>query len=135
MTRAAPAPRLTPARQAVVDVLTAATDHPTAADVFDRVRRVHPGMGAATVYRTLGLLVETGRARMLSLGDGAGARYDANTSRHDHLVCTGCGRAVDVDLPIGREVLTGAAAVSGFDVTGYDLQLHGRCPACRGNPG
>lgn len=126
-----PGLRLTPQRQAVLDVLASAVDHPTAAEVFDRVRRVHPGIGAATVYRTLGRLVESGQARELTLGDGASARYDGNTTRHDHLVCDGCGRAVDIDRPLPAAVVAGVAADSGFLVTGYDLQFHGRCPSCR----
>ena len=59
--------RITPQRRAVLEVLHAAHDHPTAADVFERVRRVHPGIGAATVYRTLGLLVDSGEALELNL--------------------------------------------------------------------
>ena len=88
--------RLTPQRRAVLDVLRACTDHPTAADVLERVRRHHPGIGAATVYRSLALLVDSGEALELSLGDGASARYDGNTSHHDHVVCVDCGRAVDI---------------------------------------
>src|ERR1700754_3720261 len=97
--------RLTPRRRAVLDVLRGATDHPTAADVYDRVRVVSPGIGAATVYRTLGLLVEAGLALELNLGDGVAARYDANTQRHDHVVCDGCGQAVDIDLLVPRDLL------------------------------
>jgi len=48
--------RLTPQRRAVLDVLRECDDHPTAADVLTRVRRRHPGIGAATVYRSLALL-------------------------------------------------------------------------------
>src|SRR3954447_3895909 len=88
--------RLTPQRRAVLDVLRGCADHPTAAEVLERVRQRHPGIGAATVYRSLGLLVETGEALELSLGDGASARYDGNVTVHDHLVCDACGRAVDV---------------------------------------
>src|SRR3954451_24263204 len=84
------------------DVLGSSHDHPTAAEVYDRVRRVHPGIGAATVYRSLALLVETGQALELSLADGASARYDGNVGRHDHVVCVGCGRAVDVETPLPR---------------------------------
>ena len=124
--------RLTPQRQAVLDVLRACTDHPTAGDVLDRVRRRHPGIGAATVYRSLALLVESGEALELNLGDGASARYDGNTSHHDHVVCVDCGRAIDI--PRGKAStpnVTGLSRRTGFAITGYDLQFHGRCPDCR----
>jgi Fe2+ or Zn2+ uptake regulation protein len=126
--------RLTPQRRAVLDVLRGCTDHPTAAQVIDRVRHQHPGIGAATVYRTLGLLVGTGEALELSLGDGASARYDGNTSQHDHVVCDRCGRAVDVPRTTATSMATAARGIArdtGFDVTGYDLRFHGQCRHCQ----
>lgn len=129
--------RLTPRRQAVLDVLVAAHDHPTAAQVFERVRTRQPGIGPATVYRTLGLLVTGGQARLLALGEGASARYDGNLDRHDHVVCTECGAATDVDAPLPDETVAQLAARTGYDLVDYDLQFHGRCPACqrRSTPG
>jgi Fe2+ or Zn2+ uptake regulation protein len=129
--------RLTPRRQAVLDVLVAAHDHPTAAQVFQRVRTRQPGIGPATVYRTLGLLVTGGQARLLALGEGASARYDGNLDRHDHVVCTECGAATDVDAPLPDETVAQLAARTGYDLVDYDLQFRGRCPACqrRSTPG
>jgi Fur family ferric uptake transcriptional regulator/Fur family peroxide stress response transcriptional regulator len=124
--------RLTPQRRAVLEVLRDSHDHPTATDVYDRVRTRLPGVGAATVYRTLSLLVETGAALELSLGaEPSAARFDANTTRHDHLVCESCGVAVDVDLPLSRRRLADLADHTGFAISTYDLQFRGRCPACQ----
>jgi Fur family ferric uptake transcriptional regulator/Fur family peroxide stress response transcriptional regulator len=123
--------RVTPQRQAVLDVLVEAHDHPTAAQVCERVRSRQPGVGAATVYRTLGLLVADGQARMFALGEGASARYDANVDRHDHVVCTGCGAAMDVDAPLPDDIVTQLSTSTGYDLTSYDLQFRGRCPACQ----
>jgi len=116
---------------AVLEVLEAARDHPTASEVYERVRAVSPGIGGATVYRTLALLVASGRALELNLGDGAAARYDANTDRHDHAVCDGCGRAVDIDHPVPDGMVAEIARRSGFAITGYDLQFRGLCPDCQ----
>jgi Fur family ferric uptake transcriptional regulator/Fur family peroxide stress response transcriptional regulator len=114
----------------VLDVLAEATDHPTAAQVFERVQQRQPSVGPATVYRTLGLLVAEGQARMFALGDGASARYDANTDRHDHVVCTECGAAMDVDALLPGTTVAQLAARTGYEITEYDLQFHGRCPDC-----
>jgi Fur family ferric uptake transcriptional regulator/Fur family peroxide stress response transcriptional regulator len=121
--------RLTPQRRAVLDVLQAAHDHPTAAEVYERVKLTAPGIGAATVYRTLGLLVRTGQALELSL-TGQPSRYDANTERHDHLVCDSCGRAVDVKAALPAESLAAVAAGAGFTMTGVDLRIRGLCSTC-----
>lgn len=123
--------RLTPQRSAVLEVLKAADDHPTAAEVYERVRALIPGIGSATVYRTLALLVASGQALELNLGNGAAARYDANISRHDHAVCERCGRAVDIDHPVPPGMVEEVARRSGYSITGYDLQFRGVCPACR----
>lgn len=123
--------RLTRQRQAVLDVLVAAHDHPTAAQVFERVRTRRPSIGPATVYRALGLLVADGQARMLTLGDGTSARYDATVSRHDHVVCTDCGAAMDVQAPLPDQIVAELAQRTGYDVRGYDLQFRGRCPRCQ----
>lgn len=122
--------RMTPQRRAVLDALAASSDHPTAAEVLDRVRTAQPGIGAATVYRTLALLVESGQALELNLGDGHSARYDANVMRHDHVVCLDCGRAVDVQAPMPPRAVRALAEGTGFAITGYDVQFHGRCPSC-----
>jgi Fur family ferric uptake transcriptional regulator/Fur family peroxide stress response transcriptional regulator len=110
-------------------VLHEATDHPTAQEVFERVRRTSPGIGFATVYRTLNLLVAGGHALELSLGD-ASARYDANTDRHDHVVCVDCGRATDLPATLAADALARVGRTSGFTVTTYDLQFRGQCPDC-----
>ncbi|OAA28300.1 Fur family transcriptional regulator, peroxide stress response regulator [Frankia sp. EI5c] len=123
--------RLTPQRGAVLGVLKAADDHPTAAEVYERVRIAAPGIGSATVYRALAMLVATGHALELNLGDGSAARYDANTSRHDHAVCERCGRAADVDHPVPDGMVAEIARRSGFTITGYDLQFRGLCPECQ----
>lgn len=123
--------RLTPQRQAVLTALESATDHPTAADVFERVRIAVPGIGPATVYRTLALLVSHGLALELSLGDGSSARYDGNTSRHDHLVCSSCGAASDIDVALPAEVMHEMTSRTGYAISRYDLQFHGLCPDCQ----
>jgi Fur family ferric uptake transcriptional regulator/Fur family peroxide stress response transcriptional regulator len=122
--------RLTPQRRAVLDVLQAADDHPTAADVLERVRAVLPGVGPATVYRTLALLVESGQAIELRLGQGDASRYDRNINHHDHLICDECGRVEDVRVQVRQAALRELAASTDFTVTSYDLRIHGRCAPC-----
>ncbi|MGH3744861.1 MAG: Fur family transcriptional regulator [Mycobacteriales bacterium] len=121
--------RSTPQRRAVLDVIGRATDHPTAAEVLERVNVVLPGVGAATVYRTLGRLVESGQVAELRLGSGA-TRYDRNVGHHEHLVCDRCGRVEDVVLDLDPHLLLPLSARPDFAVTGYDLRVHGVCHDC-----
>jgi len=122
--------RLTPQRRAVLDVVTAAHDHPTAADVLTRVRAVMPEVGAATVYRTLSLLVDLGQVAELRLGHGSPTRYDREVHQHGHLICEQCGRVEDVHVPLRPDLIEDTARPYGFRVSTYDLRVLGRCAGC-----
>ena len=126
----APALRLTPQRRAVLDVVTESDDHPTAGQVLQRVRQRVEGVGAATVYRTLARLTESGQVAELRLGEGQALRYDRSVHRHDHLVCTGCGEVRDADVRLEAGALAELAETTSYTVDGYDIQLHGRCARC-----
>ena len=125
-----PALRLTPQRRAVLNVVAESDDHPTAGQVLDRVRERVEGVGAATVYRTLALLVESGQVAELRLGEGQALRYDQNVHRHDHLVCTACGQVQDTHVQLDADALAELSEKMSFIVAGYDVQLHGRCARC-----
>ena len=122
--------RLTPQRRAVLDVVAESDDHPTAGQVLDRVRERVEGVGAATVYRTLALLVESGQMAELRLGQGQALRYDHTVYRHDHLVCTACGQVQDTHVQLDAGALAELEEKTSFTVAGYDVQLHGRCALC-----
>lgn len=115
----------------MLEVVRRASDHPTAREVYERVRRQRPGIGVATVYRTLDLLADCGEVRTLALDGEAATRYDANTSDHHHARCTGCARVTDVDVDLPRAIVTAVTEQTGFTVDDADLLLRGRCPACR----
>ena len=124
------APRLTRQRTLVLDLVRAEDVHPTAAEVFDEARRTMPGISFATVYNSLRYLKETGLVREITFGKGA-SRYDSVTDRHDHAICSACGKLVDFDLP-GTVALTRAAArASQFQAESVHLTLYGLCPKCR----
>ncbi|MGD9763232.1 MAG: transcriptional repressor [Candidatus Binatia bacterium] len=115
---------------AVHDVLAASTDHPTAEQVFQRVRRTLPNVSLGTVYRNLDKLREQGRLRVVRLAGGE-AHYDAMLGEHDHFVCERC-HAVR-DLPGGavqpnRRGLQAAGCVVHWHTTA----IYGLCAGCAG---
>ena len=104
--------------------------HPFAHEIYRRVHKRLPRISLATVYRNLHSLVEEGKIRTLLL-DGQGARYDPETSEHDHFVCEGCGRVVDLFLRRrARRVDLTPLAKRGYVVTTHDLTVHGMCQVC-----
>jgi Fe2+ or Zn2+ uptake regulation protein len=123
-------PALTRQRQVVLDVVQSGDTHPTAAEVFESARRKMPGISFATVYNSLRFLKQEGLVREVAFGSGA-SRYDRETDRHDHAICSACGMLVDFDLPGTVELIRSAARASRFKPESVHLTLVGLCPDCR----
>ena len=121
--------RLTPQREAVLRAVRERDDHPTASDIFAAAKQHLPAISYATVYNSLRYLRQAGLVRELSFGDGA-SRYDGITDRHDHALCTECGKLVDFDLAEPAELMQEAARKSRFQAESVHLTLVGRCPDC-----
>jgi len=119
---------VTPQRRAIIQVLLEDGAHPTAEQVFTRVRGMMPDISHATVYNTLHELVEMGALLELDLGMRE-RYYDITTTDHAHLVCLGCGRMEDV--PYDRETLALLPEhAHGFQVVDCNVIFRGYCPAC-----
>lgn len=122
--------KLTRQREAVLQVIREREDHPTANDIFAAARRRLPGISYATVYNSLRFLKEAGLVHEIKFGDSA-SRYDRETDRHDHALCSQCGKLVDFDLPQAAELMRAAARRSKFKPESVHLTLKGVCPDCR----
>jgi Fur family transcriptional regulator, peroxide stress response regulator len=125
-----PGAKLTRQREAVLQVIREREDHPTANDIFEAARRRLPGISYATVYNSLRFLKEAGLVHEIKFGDSA-SRYDRETDRHDHALCSQCGKLVDFDLPQAAELMKAAARRSKFKPESVHLTLKGVCPDCR----
>src|SRR4029450_8708107 len=77
--------------------------HPFAHEIYQRVHKKLPRISLPTVYPNLPSLVDEGKIRTLLL-DAQGARFDPETSQHDHFVCERCGRLLD---PLMRQATPG----------------------------
>jgi Fur family peroxide stress response transcriptional regulator len=121
--------KLTRQREAVLGVIREREDHPTANDIFEAARQRLPGISYATVYNSLRFLKEAGLVHEIKFGDSA-SRYDRETDRHDHALCSQCGKLVDFDLPQAAELMKAAARRSKFKPESVHLTLKGVCPDC-----
>ncbi|MEO5511548.1 MAG: transcriptional repressor [Longimicrobiales bacterium] len=121
--------RYTEQRAAVYRYLCSTESHPTADDVFTHVRGEISDISLATVYKALEALVGCLLAIKLTYGDGS-ARYDARTDPHHHARCLICGAVSDVPGRLDARAFAAVAAVDGFAVEGYRLELVGQCTSC-----
>jgi Fur family transcriptional regulator, peroxide stress response regulator len=122
---------LTRQRSLVLELVQTPDEHPTATEVFERARRKMPGISFATVYNSLRYLKDAGLIREIASFGKSPSRYDSETYRHDHAVCSECGKLVDFDLPATVALQRAAARASRFQAESVHLTLYGRCPDCR----
>ena len=121
--------RLTPHRREVFQVLAESTDHPTAYDVFDRVKGRSPGISLATVYNCLEHLTSHGLIKLVQV-ERAQARYCANIQEHVHFHCESCGLVTDAHPIQTLDPSQFWQLPSGAKVTRTDVAIHGLCPSC-----
>jgi Fur family transcriptional regulator, ferric uptake regulator len=120
------------ARRAVVECLGRQACAISAQEIEEQLRRVGPGVGRASIYRTLEQLVELGLVHRLDMGTGT-ARYepaDASGEHHHHLVCDRCGKLVPFEDAGLERAISGLARRSRFEVSEHDVTLHGLCERC-----
>lgn len=123
--------RSTRQRDIILDVFLATHEHLTVEELYLKVKASHPGIGQATVYRTLKLFVEAGLAREMILADGQ-TRYEHQLAgeHHDHLICTGCNTIVEFEDEAIEQLQRDIAKRHGFELTAHKMQLFGLCPGC-----
>lgn len=120
---------MTSQRTVVLEYLRSVKNHPSAREVYEAVRERLPSISLATVYRTLAWLRDNGKALELKHGDKA-SRYDADTAEHSHFTCAGCGRVLDVSLPVPKVDARQIMLQLGAELHGRRLEVTGLCKEC-----
>lgn len=119
--------RVTATRRAVLEAMSASPRPFTIEEICDAA----PGVGRATVFRTVKLLQESDVLCRLVLEDG-GIRYQLSRSaHHHHLVCSNCGSVQEFSEAQLDGLIERAAEANGFKLEGHSLELYGRCQACQ----
>ena len=122
----------TPQRRLIVEVFFQSGKHLSTEELYNVVRQADKNIGQATVYRTLKLLCDAGLAKELHFGEST-ARYEPveDDSHHDHLLCTACGKNVEIMDEAIEERQEEVAKSYGFVLTSHRMLLYGVCGDCR----
>jgi Fur family ferric uptake transcriptional regulator len=123
-------------RDQILRIFLQQEGHLSADDLFDLVRRQAPGIGRATVYRTLQWMVEASIARKVDFGEGR-SRYEPSFGhpRHFHLICNSCHRSSEFLSSDVETLVEEVAAARGFTPTQTVVQVYGVCDDCRSGAG
>ena len=120
--------RPTPQREVVLKVILEKRDHPTADEIFARVKASMPTISLATVYNCLEALVQGGLVRQVNL-ERAPTRYCPNLHEHAHFHDETTGRIHDVDLPADIVARLRQIMPTGFDARSIELNFRGSAQA------
>jgi Fur family transcriptional regulator, peroxide stress response regulator len=122
--------RLTPQRVELVRLIAVSEGHPSASQLYTKIKRQFPTMSHATVYKTLALLKEMNQVLEIDLRDDS--HYDGNRPEpHPHLICVRCNQIMDGDLSLEPEALRRLEQESGYQILRPQIALYGLCPDCK----
>jgi Fur family peroxide stress response transcriptional regulator len=122
--------RETKQREAILRVLRNTRTHPTADWIYEEVKKEIPNISKGTVYRNLSVLREAGQVSELNM-DGTVSRFEIKQEIHYHFRCERCGRVIDVDEPVDRELDKRVANKTGLKISSHQLEFRGLCCDCQ----
>ncbi len=128
--------KTTQQREAIVDAFLRTTGHVGLEALLSSARKANPGVGLATVYRTVKLLEEAGLAASRQFGSGQ-TLYEVSGQRahHDHIICQQCQFIVEFESDEVEQLQSRVAHRLGFNILQHRHELFGLCEKAQGIPG
>ncbi|WP_026874456.1 Fur family transcriptional regulator [Jiangella gansuensis] len=126
--------RITGARHAVIETLATIDGHPSAEQLSEQVRTLHPTVHRATVYRTLETLAALGVVTQVHLAGNATTYHlagDATGHHHLHASCRVCGRIIDLPSDLLDPITRRLAEERDFALDPPHIALSGTCHTCQ----
>lgn len=118
--------RNTKQHEAVRSVLCSMLTHPTAEQVYDKVKLILPGIGISTVYRNLSDLAKDGKAITVKDMNGV-VHYDSTVIPHNHFCCKICSKVFDINIKVTVDLFS----QSDYDIDDYSIIFRGVCNSCK----
>lgn len=122
--------RFTDQQRELVGHIFAKHKHFDTEELIDDLKLARRRVSRATVYRTLGKLVDAGLLRKIEIGSRTVYDHDYGYPQHEHLVCETCGKMIEFQHPAIDAALREVAAEHGFRMDGHTLVVRGTCAEC-----
>jgi len=121
--------KATPQRIAICRIVLNSRAHPSAQQVYNEVKKIHPTVSLATVYKTLEVLRDLDLVLEINFPKGQ-ARFDSYMKPHINLICLKCGTITDLDDKTIKEITSKVTASTKFKPTGQRVDVYGICQKC-----
>ena len=125
-----PTLRMTHQREIILDELNKSKTHPTADELYARIKEKLPRISLATVYRNMEILSEARLIKKLEIS-GRQKRFDWDPEQHNHVCCTQCQRVDNIPSTDVLAPYAGAMQEKGYRITGCRIEFLGLCPECQ----
>ena len=123
-------PRNTSQKEIIFEYLQSVKTHPSAEDVYSKVKRKLPRVSLGTVYRILKNFKEEGKAQEIPAGGIS--HFDANISSHAHFICQDCNRVFDVFEGICENCgIVKSKKTKVGKIENYRVNFYGYCKNCQ----
>ena len=104
--------------------------HPTAEELYMKLKPNNQNLSLATVYRNLNQLAELGEIKKIE-GLSGKVHYDHNNHEHFHIICEKCSRIMDLPAEMADSLKNMLKNQNEFTVTSYDIAVKGICKDCK----
>lgn len=123
--------RITGPRRDVVRAVCRREDPFSAEDLYEELLSRHSGVGRATVFRTLDLLVGMRLLDRVHRPDGSHCYVNGGPGHRHHLICSSCGAVVEFQDCNVADLVAAVSSRTHFRIENHWLELYGTCERCQ----
>ncbi len=121
--------RMTHQRELILSEIQKGLNHPTADELYAKIKKKLPHISLATVYRNLETMAERGLITKLEIS-GRQKRFDWDTEPHHHIFCLKCHKVDNISMDKNCSISLPESSSRGYIVSGHRVEVFGICPDC-----
>jgi Fur family ferric uptake transcriptional regulator len=122
---------VTRAERMTLEALNGREQFLSAQQIHADLRSAGHSLGLTSVYRAVQRLRDTGQIDETRTATGESVYRRCPPAHHHHLICDGCGRAIELTSAATERWVETVTRQHGFQLHSHLLEIVGRCPNCQ----